>query len=151
MNYSIIKLKENTRLKNTAAEWFHKKWNIPTKAYLDSMEESFRGESVVPAWYVAVEGSQIIGGIGVIENDFHDRKDLTPNICAVYVEEEYRCQGLAGKLLETVCNDMMQNEIKMIYLVTAHAGFYERYGWELLCEVHCDGETKPSRMYRKRL
>ena len=40
------------------------------------------------------------GGAGVIENDFHDRKDLTPNVCAVYVEEHCRCQGIAGKLLE---------------------------------------------------
>ena len=30
--------------------------------------------------------------MGVIENDFHDRKDLTPNVCAVYTEEDCRCQ-----------------------------------------------------------
>ena len=49
---------------------------------------------------------ELIGGIGVIENDFHNRKDLTPNVCAVYVEENYRCQRIAGKLLEYVCEDM---------------------------------------------
>ena len=146
MNYSIIKIKENTRLKNTAAEWFHKKWNIPTKAYLDSMEESFRGESVVPAWYVAVEGSQIIGGIGVIENDFHDRKDLTPNVCAVYTEE-YRCQGVAGSILNFVCKDMKLKGVDTLYLITDHNNFYERYGWEFLCMVQGDDEPKMTRMY----
>ena len=42
---------------------------------------------------------KVIGGLGVIENDFHDRKDLTPNICAVYTEEEYRniCRRLLGE------------------------------------------------------
>lgn len=34
---------------------------------------------------------------GSIENDFHDRKDLTPNICAVYTEEAYRGRGIAGR------------------------------------------------------
>ena len=44
--------------------------------------------------------------MGVIENDFHDRKDLAPNVCAVYVEQEYRRRGIAGKLLNDVCEDM---------------------------------------------
>ena len=46
----------------------------------------------------------------VIENDFHNRKDLTPNVCAVYVEENYRCQRIAGKLLEYVCEDCHNKE-----------------------------------------
>lgn len=28
---------------------------------------------------------------------FHKRMDLTPNICAVYVEEDYRNKGMAKK------------------------------------------------------
>ena len=47
-----------------------------------------------------------IGGLGVIENDFHDREDLTPNVCAVYTEEDRRCRGVAGSLLNYVCEDM---------------------------------------------
>lgn len=33
-------------------------------------------------------------------NDFHDRKNLTPNVCALYVEESCRNQGIADKLLQ---------------------------------------------------
>ena len=44
-------------------------------------------------WNAVVEDGRIIGGLGVIENDFHDRKDLSPNVCAVYVEEDRRCRG----------------------------------------------------------
>ncbi len=40
----------------------------------------------------------IVAGLGVIENDFHNRKDLAPNVCAVYTEEDCRCKGIAGKL-----------------------------------------------------
>ena len=29
-------------------------------------------------WYLCLDDDKIIGGLGVIENDFHDRKDLTP-------------------------------------------------------------------------
>ena len=30
--------------------------------------------------------------------NLHDRKDLTPNVCAVYMEKEYRCKGIAGSV-----------------------------------------------------
>ena len=75
--------------------------------------------------------SRLFGGIGVIENDFHNRKDLTPNVCAVYVEENYRCQGIAGKLLEYVCEDMRSFGTKTLYLITDHTGFYEALRMEV--------------------
>ena len=28
------------------------------------------------------DGDNIVGGLGVIVNDFHNKKDLTPNVCA---------------------------------------------------------------------
>ena len=105
------------------------------------------GKSIVPQWYVVVEDEQIIGGIGVIENDFHNRKDLTPNVCAVYVEENYRCRGIAGKFLGFVCEDMHSFGLKTLYLITDHTDFYERYGWKFLCMVQSDGEADLTRMY----
>ena len=125
--YHIMNLREKPQWKQKAAQWFHEKWNVPVDAYLESIEESLNSENPVPQWYLAVKEEQIIGGIGVIENDFHDRKDLTPNVCAVYVEEEFRCRWIAGKMLETVCRDMKEKGIDTLYLITDHDSFYERY------------------------
>ena len=143
----IISLINKPEIKGLMAEWFHEKWGIPLEAYLESMDECLDGKTTVPQWYVVVEGDKIIGGLGVIENDFHNRKDLSPNVCAVYVEDEYRCQGIAGKLLNFVCEDMKSKGIKTLYLVTNHTSFYERYGWEFLCMVQGDGEEEMTRMY----
>ena len=79
--------------------------------------------------------------------NWENRKDLTPNVCAVYVEENYRCQGIAGKLLEYVCEDMRSFGLETLYLITDHTGFYERYGWKFLCMAQGDGEVDLSRMY----
>lgn len=111
------------------------------------MGACLKQEAPVPQWYAALENGEIIGGLGVIENDFHDRKDLTPNVCAVYVEEAHRCRGIAGKLLDLVCRDMQGFGIDTLYLVTDHTAFYERYGWRFLCMVQGDGEPEPTRMY----
>lgn len=147
MEYKIVRLSEQPEIKEQAAQWFHEKWNIPLEAYLESMEESLAGQGAVPRWYVAVEGNRIIGGMGVIENDFHDRKDLTPNVCAVYTEEDRRGRGVAGALLNDVCEDMKKRGIDTLYLLTDHDSFYERYGWEFLCMAQGDGEEEMSRMY----
>ncbi|MFK4964726.1 GNAT family N-acetyltransferase [Lactococcus garvieae] len=50
--------------------------------------------------------SEIIASLGIIENDFYNRKDLSPNICALYVEKDFRRQGIAEKLLQEACDDM---------------------------------------------
>ncbi len=143
----IIKLRENAGLIQEAAEWFHQKWGIPLEAYAESMDMCIRNKKEIPQWYLAMVEGRIVGGLGVIENDFHDRKDLTPNVCAVYVEEEYRCRGIAGKLLNFVCRDMEEKGVDTLYLVTDHTSFYERYGWEFLCMVQGDGEPEKARMY----
>ena len=83
----------------------------------------------------------------MIENDFHDRKDLTPNICAVYTEEAYRCRDIAGHLLHTAVEDLRKAGISPVYLITDHTGFYERYGWEFYCMVQGDGEEQKTGMY----
>ena len=97
MAYEMIRLVDRPDLKERAAQWFHEKWGIPLEAYRESMEECLTQKSAVPQWYLAMEDGQILGGLGVIENDFHDRKDLAPNVCAVYTEEAKRGQGIAGR------------------------------------------------------
>ncbi len=101
----IVKLREHKELKYEAAEWFHDKWHIDTASYAQSIEECIVGNTI-PQWYIALHNNTIIGGAGVIANDFHNRKDLTPNLCALYVEEAYRNKGIAKKLLKTAIEDM---------------------------------------------
>ena len=136
---------------DSAAEWFHSKWGVPKEAYLESMNDAILGEGAVPEWYIAcLDSGEIVGGLGVIENDFHNRPDLAPNVCAVFVEPEYRGQGIAGALLNYVYEDMKARSVSPIYLFTDHDSFYERYGWEFYCMAQGDGENQPSRMYIKR-
>ena len=144
--YEYVTLRDKPDLLDMAACWFHGKWNVPKEAYMECMEAYLNGDTEY-GWYLCLDGSRIIGGMGVIENDFHERKDLSPNVCAVYTEEEYRCQGIAGRLLNMVVEDMRSKGISPLYLVTNHTGFYERYGWTFLCMVQGDGEPEKSRMY----
>ena len=143
----IVCLHDAPALAGAAARWFHEKWGVPEEAYRESIEASLTGRAPVPAWFLALDGAEIVGGLGVIENDFHPRRDLAPNVCAVYVEEAFRGRGIAGMLLDCAVREMAARGIGTLYLVTDHTGLYERYGWEYLCPVVSDGETAPSRVY----
>lgn len=94
------------------------------------MNDALSTEKGFPQWYLAINGGKIIGGLGVIENDFHERKDLSPNVCAVFVEESARKIGVARALLSLVCNDMKEKGIDMLCLLTDLTSFYEHCGRE---------------------
>lgn len=145
-NYTYITLRERPQLKEEAADWFHSKWGVPKEAYLECME-AYLNYTAEYGWYLCLDENRIIGGLGVIENDFHDRKDLAPNVCAVYTEKDYRCKGIAGCLLDMVVRDLKSKGISPVYLVTDHTSFYERYGWEFFCMVQGDGEPDMTRLY----
>ncbi len=144
--FKYITLREKPELMDTAALWFNSKWGVPKEAYLECMQEYLSGETEL-GWYLCLDGEKIVGGMGVIENDFHDRKDLSPNVCAVYTEEAYRKQGIAGVLLNMVVDDLKSKGISPVYLVTDHTGFYERYGWEFFCMAQGDDEPEMTRLY----
>lgn len=145
-DYRYITLRDCPELKDAAADWFHSKWRAPKEAYLACMDAYLNAETEY-GWFLCLAGDQIAAGLGVIENDFHDRKDLTPNICAVYTEEAHRCKGIAGQLLSMAVEDLRAKGVSPVYLITDHTSFYERYGWEYLCMVQGEGDQDPSRMY----
>ena len=143
---TYITLREQPALMDTAAQWFNSKWGVPKEAYLECMQDYLSGETEL-GWYLCLDGEKIVGGMGVIENDFHDRKDLSPNVCAVYTEDSHRKMGIAGKLLNMVVEDLKSKGISPVYLVTDHIGFYERYGWEFYCMAQGDGQPEMTRLY----
>ena len=69
---------------------------------------------------------------------------------ARYVKESeaYRGQGIAGKLLDMVVEDMRGKGITPLYLITDHTGFYECYGWEYFCPAHEESAENTTRVYR---
>lgn len=143
---SFVSLRERPEMMHAAATWFHDKWHVPTEAYFECMT-AYLDRKTEYGWYLCLDGERVVGGLGVVENDFHDREDLSPNVCAVYTEEAYRRRGIAGRLLNMAVEDMRSRGIFPLYLFTDHTGFYERYGWKFLCMAQGTGEDKPSRMY----
>jgi len=147
----ILDIRSHPELISKAARWFSQKWSVPEEAYRESMLEAIDSDSGVPAWYVVLsETHEIVAGLGTIDNDFHQRKDLTPNICAVFVMEAFRHQGLARKLLNHACDQLAKHGIDTCYLITEHTDFYEHCGWSFYGMIPEDGGHL-TRCYWKKL
>ena len=85
-----------------------------------------------------------IGGLGVIANNFHRRTDLTPKICAVYVEPRARGRGVARALIDRACAELSGERV---YLITGHDCFYGMAeendgGWIRMCVRRLNEEEK---------
>ncbi|EMB6182640.1 TPA: GNAT family N-acetyltransferase, partial [Acinetobacter baumannii] len=132
----ILRLSDYPQYKEMAAQWFSEKWQIPVEAYLESIQISIDQKHAIPQWYIVLNKDKyLIAGAGVIDNDFHERKDLTPNLCALFVEENYRNQNIAKQILDFVREDLSNQGIQTLYLITDHTEFYEKCGWRFLTLV----------------
>lgn len=154
MEKQILMLREHPELTERAAVWFSEKWEIPVEEYRKSIEKGIQHPEDIPQWYLMVEvvegepdgEGKILAGAGLIENDFHPRKDLKPNLCALYVEEEYRLQGIARAMLDFIRSDAVELGYDSMYLITEHENFYEKCGWHLYGFIR-DDDGRMERMY----
>ena len=147
----ILPITAHPELVESAAAWFSDKWAVSVEEYRKSMLTCCEHpEAAVPQWYVVVNVGRIVAGAGVIDNDSHDRRDLAPNVCAVFVEPELRKLGIARRLLNFVCRDMADRGVERLYLLTDHDRFYERLGWRFR-EMVRDDDGLLGRMYEKEL
>jgi SAM-dependent methyltransferase/N-acetylglutamate synthase-like GNAT family acetyltransferase len=147
MQCEIISIRSNPGYAVRAIDWFSSKWGIDRKEYEKSINDCISNNERLPRWYLAIgESDEIIGGCGLILNDFVDRTDLFSYLCALYVEEKARGHALGSKLLEYVRTDAGRLGFDKLYLCTDHTSYYEKYGWKHIgTGRHPWGET--SRIY----
>lgn len=145
--YKIISLRNCPRYSERAIDWFASKWGIDRKEYEKSIDDCIHNDKSLPQWYLAMdETDEIVGGCGLIQNDFVDRTDLFPYLCALFVEEKARGNAIGARLLENARIDAGRLGFDKVYLCTDHTSYYEKYGWKYIAiGRHPWGDT--SRIY----
>ena len=137
----IINIRENPEWLEKAASYFSARWGVDKQLYADSMTDSLSTANPVPRWYLMLRGDEIIGGYGLIENDFMVRDDLCPWLCALYVEPVERGQHLGAQMLEHSRYEAAKLGYDKLYLNTDHAGYYEKYDWRYMGDfAHMSGD-----------
>ena len=141
MEFEIKSITDNPHLLEVAAEYFAARWGVSKQTYMDSMTESLNTQNPYPRWYIMMDNGNIIGGYGIIENDFMEPCGFLPWLCALYIEKDRRGQNLGVKLLDHSRRQAKELGFDHIYLNTDHVGYYEKCGWEYIGDyTHQNGE-----------
>ena len=148
---NIISVRENPEYLDRAIAYFQKSWpSVKPEIYDDCIRHCIDARDHLPQWYLLMKEDEIIGGAGLITNDFISRGDLYPWICAVYIEEAHRGHAYATLLMEKAKIDTNRFGYQYLYLSTEHLGYYEKYGFSYIGQgYHPWGEE--SRIYEIRV
>jgi len=134
METTVIGVRDNKEYLEKAIDFFSAKWGIERNIYDDCISCSITTKSPLPRWYLLLKSNQIIGGYGLITNDFISRQDLYPWLCALFIEENERGNNLGAKLLDHGRTEAAKSGYENIYLCTDLNSYYEKYGWEHIAE-----------------
>jgi N-acetylglutamate synthase-like GNAT family acetyltransferase len=144
----IISVRENPEYKNTAIAFFQRNWkSVWPVIYEDCITHCIGARNPLPQWYLLEKGNEIIGGAGLITNDFISRGDLYPWVCAIFIEEKHRGNAYGALLIEKAKSDAKKAGFEYLYLSTEHLGYYEKYGFEYIGQGYHPWKAE-SRIYQ---
>lgn len=107
----------------------------------------------LPQTYVAMVGGVPAGMYQLaMSDDLESRPDIYPWLINVYVDENFRGQGICKMLMQSVRESAKAAGLSELFLYTRHAGLYEKFGWEFVEYVQTFRPESPTeRLYRLRV
>ncbi|ALJ06301.1 GNAT family acetyltransferase [Pseudalgibacter alginicilyticus] len=128
---TIISVREQIQYKDIAITYLQESWpSMSPKIYTDCISHCIGAEYILPQWYLLLLDNEVIGCAGLISNDFISRMDLTPWLCALYIDTNYRGHNYAKLLIDKAKKDTKTFGFKYINLCTDLEGYYEKHGFE---------------------
>lgn len=128
-NIKIVSLKDFLIYRQTLTDYVETHWKGVFHAFTDVLCEIFSAEKQLPGCYMMLRGGNIIGFYQLVKQELLIRKDLSPWITCLFIDENERGKRLSSRLLEhgrTVAGKLGYSKV---YLTTDHIQFYERFGF----------------------
>ena len=143
-------LAEHPEQKDLVARWLWSFWGAPGNfGFYHSMTEHCSNTDF-PFVYVAFAGGRPVGTVALLRADLFSRQDLYPWMADLYVPPEHRGKGIGSALQDYVLAEAKRLGFDRIYLYTPLNGYYERKGWEFVCE-EMDRDCQIVRIYKKNI
>lgn len=137
----IEELRKYPQYISIVVEWLYKEWGNCNKSYWESWVQYSLQVNDIPKTYILFVNNHIAGTYSLWRCDLQSRQDLFPWFGGLYVDIKYRGQFYNGKKLGEILQEHAVLELKRlsyhdVYLFTSHsAEYYNRNGWEYLCQA----------------
>lgn len=147
MTIEIISIKDYPELKDKAIAYCCENWPPVKNGFISFIEQSLTSENVLPMTFLLMKDEKIIGFYQLIYNECVMRKDLSPWITTLFIDEKERGCCLGSVLLEHGRKTLGQLGYEAVYLTTDHIQFYEKYGFK---EIGLDQFDwgRPTKLYQ---
>ncbi|MDO4501148.1 MAG: hypothetical protein Q4B60_07750 [Erysipelotrichaceae bacterium] len=116
MNFRMTRIGDEPDLKDKLTEYLNNKWVEEKPNYLRSINDAIRARMILPQWYILLADEEVIGTAGVLENQIIGKPEFSPNICSLYVEEEYKEEKI-DDFIDFIYDDVAKAGIEVLYLV----------------------------------
>ena len=145
MKFEIANLQNFPALKSIVANRMWKAWWEPAgnnfQSVLDHIEEIPATRSI-PFGLVAHDNGTYVGSVLGIASDLDARPTLSPWVAALWVDPEFRKQGVAADLMKATLAEFSALGQTKVYLCAKNdkRDYYQRFGWKLIEESVGDDE-----------
>lgn len=100
--------------------------------------------------FAAIVDGEIVGMGSLAKTDYYPLPEIFPWVSTLFVSEDWRGQGICGKLIAFANDRAKALGFERTYIPTEHTGLYERYGYRYVKDiVNYGGDT--DRLYCKEL
>lgn len=145
----IIDLSDRPEFKEQVTDWLWQAFGSEnSRDFFASVVQSSLSGADLPQTFIALEGETLAGTVGLWRCDLISRQDLTPWLAALYVDEEFRSQGLGQQLQAFVLEQSRRSGFREVYLYAEFTGYYERFGWQYIGDA-LDYPDKPVHLFRQ--
>lgn len=126
----IVPLSQAPQHRETVIDWLNTAFgDARSRAFYASVIDSGLTGADFPLTWVALEGERAVGTVGLWRCDLISRQDLFPWLAALYVNAQDRGRGISERLQQQVLEESRQRGFSTLYLYSACAEYYERFGW----------------------
>jgi chloramphenicol 3-O-phosphotransferase/N-acetylglutamate synthase-like GNAT family acetyltransferase len=129
-NIQIVSLHEKPELADEVIAYANQNWPPISKYFTQVVQQVLTRHGSLPKCFILLRNEQIIGFYSLLEQDFVERKDLSPWIATIFVDEKERGQRLCKEMLlhgRAIAGDLGFDKV---YLSSNHIQFYEKYGFK---------------------
>jgi len=147
---TFASLDDHPELKDLVARWLWSFWGAPGNFdFYRSMTEHCSKDDF-PFMYVAFADGKPVGTVALLRADLFSRQDLFPWMGDLFVPSEHRSKGIGSALQDYVLKEAKKQGFNQVYLETPLNGYYEKKGWEFVCE-DMERDCSVVRIYKKAL
>jgi GNAT superfamily N-acetyltransferase len=137
-NLSIRNLLDYPEHLETVSSWIYEEFADKSLIKYDEIKEFFRKRfyDKLPITLIALKDEQCVGTVSLFEGDLDTRRDLKPWLAALYVDQNYRGQGIGAELINSIINKAEELGYNTLFLRTEHTSdYYKKRKWEFVCKT----------------